>query len=108
MFRKVLQRGCRLPVADANFAYPQICEFEAVLRLLEPGQIWNGRHFRASADAANSGHSAWYHFAPHTDHVRFSLPEQEWHILKGLFSEVLGHASLEPVLADLSLVYGEL
>jgi hypothetical protein len=89
-------------------SYPQIREFAAVLQQLEPGRIWNGRHFRASADAAKSDRSAWYHFSRHTGHVRFSFPEQEWHILKGLFSEVLGEAGLEPVLADLSFVYGEL
>ena len=88
--------------------YPEIREFAAVLRQLEPGQVWNGPHFRASADAAKSGHSAWYHFNHHTDHVRFSFPEPEWHMLKGLFSEVLGQAGLEPILADLSFVYGEL
>lgn len=89
-------------------SYPPISEFAAVLRQLEPGQIWNGCHFLATADAAKSGHSAWYHFSRHTDQVRFSFPEQEWHILRGLFSDVLGQAGLEPVLADLSFVYGEL
>jgi hypothetical protein len=88
--------------------YPQIREFAAMLRQLKPGQIWDGPHFRASADAVKSGHATWYHFSPHTNHVRFSFPEQEWHILQDLFSEVLDQAGLEPVLADLSFVYGEL
>jgi hypothetical protein len=89
-------------------SYPQIREFAALLQQLEPGHVWNGRQFSGSADVAGSDRSAWFHFRRYGDGVSVSLPESEWATLKSLFLAVLAEPTLQPILNELSLVYGEL
>ena len=89
-------------------SYPQIREFAALLQQLEPGNVWNGRQFSGSADVATSDRSAWFHFRRYGDGVSVSLAESEWAILKNLFLAVLAEPTLQPLLNELSLMYGEL
>jgi hypothetical protein len=88
--------------------YPEIREFAALVEQLEPGRIWNGLHFQASADPLTPSQSGRFHFLRQTDGVKLSFGAEEWGRLKGLLSAVLARPSLQAILEELSLRYGEL
>jgi hypothetical protein len=96
-------RGVRYPFEQ----YPEIREFEAMLRQLQPGQIWEGVHFRASAEATEAGGQPLFHFCRHSDRVLFTFVEAEWRCLNELFMESLSKPRSQTILERLTLEYGE-
>ena len=88
--------------------YPEIREFEAMLRQLGPGQTWDGVHFSASGDTAETEGQPLFYFSRRTDHVLFTFSDGDWYCLKELFAAVLEKPELRSMLDHLSLEYGEI
>jgi len=88
--------------------YPQIQEFATMLRNLEPGGAWNGVHFFGAAEPAVSDRPAHFQFRRHSDGVACGFSPGEWQSLIGLFATALELPKVQGILAELSLVYGEL
>jgi hypothetical protein len=88
--------------------YPEIREFEAMLRQLGPGQTWDGVHFSASGDTAEAEGQPRYCFRRRTDHVIFTFSDGDWCCLRELFLAVLERQELRSMLDHLSLKYGEI
>jgi hypothetical protein len=88
--------------------YPEIREFAALVEQLEPGRTWNGLHFHASADPPTPSQSGRFHFLRPRDGVKLTFGAEEWGSLKRLLSSVLAGPSLQAILEEHSLTYGEL
>jgi hypothetical protein len=89
-------------------SYPQIQEFAEMLRRLQPGGIWNGTHFFGHGAAAAGDRPAWLRFWRRGDEIALAFSVDEWECLKGLFTTALESPQLQPILAELALVYGEI
>jgi hypothetical protein len=96
--------GVRYPVGP----YPEIQEFEIMLRSLQPGQTWNGLYFSASARAVQPERCPRVQFWRRADPVVFTFSEEEWRWLQDLFRDALAAPGLRPMLDRLSLEYGDL
>jgi hypothetical protein len=88
--------------------YPEIREFEAMLRQLGPGQTWDGIRFSASGDTAEAEGQPLFYFSRRTDDVLFTFSDGDWRCLKEVFSAVLERPELRTMLDHLSLEYGEI
>jgi hypothetical protein len=88
--------------------YSEIREFAPLVEQLEPGRIWNGLHFQASADPLPPSQSGRFHLLRSRDGVKLTFGGEEWERLRCLLSTVLARPSLQAMLEDLSLRYGEL
>ena len=88
--------------------YPEIRDFAAMLSQLQPGKIWNGRHFHGFSDAGTTERPGRFHFRRHRDGVQFSFQPEEWATLNGMVAGAMAEPAMQPVLAELALVYGEL
>jgi hypothetical protein len=89
--------------------YPQIQEFATMLRHLEPGGVWDGIHFFGIAEpTVVSDRPMRFWFRRRSDGVTFGFSLDEWQTLIGLFTTAMGSPKLQAILAELSLVYGEL
>lgn len=97
-------RGVGYPLGS----YPEIREFVAMLRQLDRGQVWNGRHFSATAEAAETEGQLLLVFCRRTDGVLFTFSETEWRCLDELFQQTLARSELRAILDRLSLEYGEI
>ena len=97
-------RGVSYPLGH----YPEIREFAALVEQREPGRIWNGLHFQASAGPLTPSQSGRFHFLRSRDGVKLTFGGEEWGRLKRLLSTVLARPSLQAMLEELSLRYGEL
>jgi len=89
-------------------SYPQIQEFAEMLRRLQPGGVWNGTHFFGHGVAPTADRPAWLRFWRRGDEIAFAFSVEEWECLKGLFTQALESPYLQPILAELALVYGEI
>ena len=97
-------RGVSYPLGH----YPEMREFAALVEQLEPGRMWNGLHFQASADPLTPSQAGRFHFLRSRDGVKLTFVGEEWGRLKRLLSTVLARPSLQAMLEELSLRYGEL
>jgi hypothetical protein len=97
-------RGVRYPLGS----YPEIREFEAMLRQLDRGQVWNGGHFFATTEATETEGQLLFVFGRRTDGVLFTFSETEWRCLDGLFQQALARPELRALLDRLSLEYGDI
>jgi hypothetical protein len=88
--------------------FPEIREFAALVEQLEPGGIWNGLHFHASADLLSDNQSTRFHFRRRTDSLKFTFAEKEWHGLRCKISALMKEPALQSAYEELSLVCGEL
>jgi hypothetical protein len=94
------ERGVIYPIGP----YPQIREFAAMVEQLEPESLWNGVSFLASA----GGSPVEFQFRRHSDGVALIFSEADWKKLKTLFTAAMAEPKMQPVFAELALVYGEL
>lgn len=97
-------RGVRYPLGS----YPEIREFEAMLRKLDRGQDWNGVHFSATAESSGTEGQPAFVFCRRTDAVLFTFSETEWRCLDQLFQQTLAGPELRALLDRLSLEYGDI
>ena len=97
-------RGVGYPLGS----YPEIREFVAMLRQLDRGQVWNGGHFSATAEAAGTEGQPLLVFCRRTDGVQFTFSETEWRCLDELFHQTLARPELRAILDRLSLEYGDI
>jgi len=88
--------------------YPEIREFVAMLDRLKPDQSWNGIHFRAWMTDERPEKTARFCFFRHRDGITLGFSSKEWRSLKDVFAKAFSTPKLEKLLAELSLVYGEL
>jgi hypothetical protein len=88
--------------------YAQIREFNAMLNQLEPGAIWSGTNFHASAHKATPKGPASYQFRRNQDGVMLGFHEENWGRLKNLLATAMAEPNLQAIFAELSLIYGEL
>ncbi|MEZ5402635.1 MAG: hypothetical protein R2729_23370 [Bryobacteraceae bacterium] len=88
--------------------YAQIREFDAMLKALAPGTIWTGVDFHATANPATGRKGASYQFRRHQDGVMLGFNEENWDKLKTLYFTAMTRPELEPIVRELSLIYGEL
>ena len=88
--------------------YPQIQEFATMLRQIQSVGTWNGIHFFGTAEPTVSDRPARFQFRRRNDGVAFGFSLNEWQTLIGLFTTALTSPKLQAILAELSLVYGEL
>lgn len=98
------ERGVIYPIGP----YPQNCEFVAMLDQLESGRPWNGVQFRASAHVSAATEPPQFQFRRHSDGVALAFSGADWKDLKTMFAAAMTEARLQTVLAELSLVYGDL
>lgn len=96
--------GARYPIGP----YPEIREFEIMLRTLQPGQRWNGLHFSASARVVEPERCPRVQFWRCSDRVALTFTEEEWRCLQDVFRDALRAPGLQPILDRLSLEYGDL
>ena len=97
-------RGVRYPFEP----YPEIREFESMLRQLQPGHVWDGVHFCASAEVTGAEGQPLFHFCRRSDRVLLTFVEAEWCCLNELFRQALAKPRSQAVLDRLSLEYGEI
>lgn len=97
-------RGVGYPLGS----YPEIREFEVMLRQLDRGQTWNGVHFSATAEATGTEGQPLFLFCRRTDSVRITFSETEWRCLNELFRQTLAQPELRSMLDRLSLEYGDI
>jgi hypothetical protein len=95
-------RGVRYPLGS----YPEIREFEAMLRQLDRGQAWKGVHF--FAEATGTDEQPVFAFGRRTDGVLFTFSETEWHCLEELVQQTLARPEVRALLDRLSLEYGDI
>jgi hypothetical protein len=87
--------------------YAAIRDFAAMLERLEPGTLWDGGEFLGFAVGLGTG-SERFSFCRRGSGTKILFKPEEWHILRDSFVRVLGLNEIQPVLADLSLAYGEI
>jgi hypothetical protein len=86
--------------------YPSIRELGSMLERLEGGRLWNGRDFLGYSGTAIGDQGKW--FQDRKSGVSFALAPVEWQSLREVFQQALALPELQPVLAELSLTYGEI
>jgi hypothetical protein len=87
--------------------YPQIREFSAMLAHLGPGRPWEGKEFAGHTDQERPDKPMRLYFRRPKDGVMVILSAEDWRCLKELYARALALPELQPVLEELSLVYGE-
>jgi hypothetical protein len=100
---EMLAKGVLYPVSP----YPQIQEFSAMLAHLVPGGTWDGKEFSGYTDQVRPDKPTRFHFRRPKDGVVVILSAEDWQCLKDLFAQALALPELQPVIEELSLVYGE-
>ncbi len=88
--------------------YPRVREFAAMLAWLEGGRDWKGREFLGYTDSSDAGCASRFYFRNRRDGISVSLTRQEWQSLRELMEKTLAIPELQPILEELSLVYGEI
>jgi hypothetical protein len=97
-------RGVRYPIGP----YPEIREWEAILRQLEAGSAWEGIHFCASSEIGEENGQRLFHFYRRADRIRFTFTAVEWQSLKEVFSDLLATPDIRSVMDRMSLEFGDL
>ena len=87
--------------------YPQIREFSAMLAHLASRGTWDGKQFFGYTDQVRPDKPMRFHFRRPKDGVVVVLSTEDWQCLKDLFAQALALPELQPVIEELSLVYGE-
>ncbi len=100
---EMLEKGVLYPISP----YPQIQEFSAMLAHLVPGRTWDGKHFYGYTDQAVSDKRMRFCFRRRMDGVAIVLSTEDWQCLKDLLARAVALPELQPVLEELSLVYGD-
>lgn len=93
------QKDVMYPIAP----YPEIKEFLVMLETMKPEATWNGVHFLAYTIEA-----ARYCFRRRAEGILFGFSQEEWDEMRGLFRRALAAQNVQPLLTELSLVYGEM
>jgi hypothetical protein len=88
--------------------YPRIREFATMVARLEPGRNWKGREFFGYTNDAVAERESLFHFRHRRNGIAISFTRDEWQSLKELFEKALAMPELQPILEELSLVYGEI
>jgi hypothetical protein len=100
---RIMDRDLMYPLAT----FPEICEFMTMLDRFKHGQIWHGASFYAFAVQEAEDNPARIYFRRSSDGVTIGFAQEEWHGLKNLFGRLFRTPSMQKLLAELSLVYGE-
>lgn len=87
--------------------YAVIRDFGAMLELLKPGAHWDGSEFLGDGVGLGTG-SERFAFCRRESGMQILFKPEEWHALRDSFASVLALNEIQPVLADLSLAYGEI
>jgi hypothetical protein len=86
--------------------YPEIREFLAMLEGLHPDSPWNGVYFLAYI--SDSVEPRTFRFRRRREGIEIGFLENEWNSVRDLFRKALAAPSLQGLLTELSLVYGDL
>jgi hypothetical protein len=87
--------------------YPEIQEFLAMLEHFKPEHVWNGICFHAYA-VQKTPEKPLRLYVRRRGTVTIGFSSEDWQCLKDLFVKALAMPHLQQLLAELSLVYGEL
>jgi hypothetical protein len=87
--------------------YPEIREFLAMLEGMHPDLTWNGVHFLAYT-SGESPETRTFRFRRRREGIEIGFSEDEWNTVRDLFRKALAAPSLQGLLTELSLVYGDL
>jgi hypothetical protein len=98
----------RKDVAYPLTRYPRVREFATMLARLEPGRYWKGREFFGYTNDVVPERASRFYFRHRRNGIAISFTREEWQSLKDLFEKALAMPELQPVLEELSLVYGEI
>jgi hypothetical protein len=98
----------RKGVAYPLTRYPRVREFATMLARLEPGRHWKGREFFGYTNDVVPERASRFYFRHRRNGIAISFTREEWQSLKELFEKALAMPELQPVLEELSLVYGEI
>ena len=88
--------------------YPIIREFGGMLERLELKGWWKGREFFGFVAPAVPAQSTCFSFRHRADGITVTFAPDEWQSLREVFQTALALPELQAVLAELSMVYGEL
>jgi len=88
--------------------YPRIREFSRMLERLESEGRWRGHEFSGHARIATAGQPVTFFCRQKRSGIEVAFTPEECQTLKGLFGEALALPEVQPVLEELSLVYGEI
>ena len=88
--------------------YPRIREFGSMLERLELKGYWKGREFLGFVSPGVPDQSPRLSFRHRGNGITISFAPDEWESLREVFQRALALPELQPTLAELSLVYGEL
>ena len=98
----------RKDVAYPLTRYPRVREFATMVARLEPGRYWKGREFFGYTNDVVPERASRFYFRHRRNGIAISFTREEWQSLKELFEKALAMPELQPVLEELSLVYGEI
>jgi hypothetical protein len=98
----------RKDVAYPLTRYPRVREFATMLARLEPGRNWKGREFFGYTNDAVAERASRFYFRHRRNGIAISFTCEEWQSLKELFDTAFAMPELQPILEELSLVYGEI
>ena len=87
--------------------YAVIRDFAAMLELLEPGAHWDGSEFLGNGVGLGTDFER-FAFSRRGSGMQILFTPIEWHALRDSFTGVLALSAIQPVLADLSMAYGEI
>jgi len=105
---KMLIEMSRKQVVYPLRCYPRIREFASMLERLEPGGYWKGREFLGCTTRAVPDQATCFSLRHRGNGITVSLAAEEWQSLREGFQRALALPELQPVLAELSLAYGEM
>jgi hypothetical protein len=88
--------------------YPRIREFSLMLERLETEGRCRGHEFSGHARAITAGQPVNFFCRQRRSGIEVAFSREEWQALRGLFGEALVLPEVQPVLEELSLVYGEI
>jgi hypothetical protein len=98
----------RKQVAYPLGRYPRIREFGSMLERLEPCGRWRGKEFFGYTTHALPDQAPGFCFRHRGNGIAISFGPEEWQSLREVFQRALALPELQPVLAELSLTYGEI
>jgi len=79
-----------------------------MLERLEAEGRWRGREFSAHARTTAAGQPVNFFCRQRRSGIEVAFTGEEWQALRGLFGEALALPEVQPVLEELSLIYGEI
>jgi hypothetical protein len=88
-------------------SYPRVREFATLLARLEAAGRWEGSEFRGYTNPVAGEPATRFCILHRSDGFAISFTADEWQSLQDLLCRALVLPELQPVLGELSLVYGE-